>query len=198
MYVPSYFCPPDQQALINLIRNNSFGVMITPTDSGQVATHLPFLLEQNDSGFFLKGHFAKANNHWQKIADKESLIIFQGAHCYISPNWYASPQVPTWNYTAAHIYGTTEILNARDDKHNIVLELSDIHEKTLPDPWIPDYDDALLDAIVGFKFVVSRAEGKYKLSQNKTEQDRRSAIKTLQSASSENEQAIAKLMHETL
>ncbi len=56
----------------------------------------------------------------------------------------------------------------------------------------------MLNAIIGFRFNVSRIQGKYKLSQNKSEADRQGAIDALQSAGSENELAIASLIQQTL
>jgi transcriptional regulator len=198
MYVPEHFSQADVEILAALISKNSFGTIITQGVDGLVASHLPFLVEQQDSGLALKGHFARANNHWSQVENTESLVIFQGPHCYISPNWYESRNVPTWNYAAVHVYGTAELVTDKNAIQDIVLELSDTHERPLPDPWIPDYDEAMLNAIIGFRFNVSRIQGKYKLSQNKSEADRQGAIDALQSAGSENELAIASLMQQTL
>ena len=198
MYIPQHFAQQDRGILAELIQANSFGTLVTQGEDGLVASHLPFLLEQEDTGLVLRGHFARANSHWTQVENCESLIIFQGPHCYISPNWYKSPNVPTWNYAAVHVYGSVELLTDKEDILDIVLELSDTHERDLPDPWIPDYDEALLNAIIGFRFVISDIQGKYKLSQNKTVADRKGAIEALQLSGTENEMAIAGLMEQTL
>ena len=82
--------------------------------------------------------------------------------------------------------------------HDIVLELSDLHERNLDDPWIPDYEDAMLNAIVGFEMTIERTEFKYKLSQNKSAEDRRGAIDALRASGSEDEHAVADLMQQTI
>ncbi len=203
MYIPQHFAQQDRGILAELIQANSFGTLVTPGEDKLLASHLPFLLEledtgQEESGLVLRGHFARANSHWTQVENCESLIIFQGPHCYISPNWYKSPNVPTWNYAAVHVHGSVELLTEKEDILDIVLELSDTHERQLADPWIPDYDEALLNAIVGFRFVISDIQGKYKLSQNKTVADREGAIEALRNSGSENEMAIAGLMEQTL
>lgn len=55
----------------------------------------------------LIAHFARANTHWEKIDNSiNSLVVFQGPHCYVSPTWYEEEiTVPTWNYATVHAYG---------------------------------------------------------------------------------------------
>ena len=197
MYVPEHFKLSSTQAQLELIRAYSFATLVTSGSDGLVATHLPVLAESSDTDITLRGHFARANSHWQQLGEGESLFIFQGPHCYISPNWYVSPQVPTWNYQSIHAYGRIELVENKDDLHQIVLDLSDYHEQNLEDPWIPDYDEQMLNAIVGFRCTISRLEAKEKLSQNKSAADRQGAISALRASGSENELAISDAMENT-
>ena len=105
-----------------------------------------------------------------------------------------NPNVPTWNYLAVHLYGKAKLIDDKKQVHQIVLDLSDINEKHREDPWIPDYDEHMLEAIVGFEIKVKKVEAKTKLSQNKTDGDRKGMIKALSASSYENDLAIAHLM----
>src|SRR5687767_11744063 len=105
MYVPDHFREPDIAALHALIREHSFGTLVSVLEGTPFATHMPFLLD-SDRGPWgtLAGHVARANPHWRAFVEssggiKESLVLFTGPHAYISPSWYEAPiAVPTWNY----------------------------------------------------------------------------------------------------
>jgi transcriptional regulator len=150
----------------------------------------------------LYGHVAKANPHWRLFQDgeatrtpvPESLVIFQGAHAYISPTWYESRGVPTWNYTAVHAYGKAFLNDDRDARNDIVVSLSDRFERERPEPWIPDYEGAMLDGIVAFKLPIRVMQGKFKLSQNKSQKDRNGVIAGLEQCDTDNERLIAEMM----
>ena len=198
MYAPRAFRETSRERLYGLIEAHNFGLLITGGSSQPQVTHLPFLLRRNPAR--LLAHFARANLHWRDISPGDRVLCtFQGPHAYISPGWYERQDtVLTWNYAAVHVYGRIELLTGKEDIQDIVLELSDTHERQLADPWIPDYYEALLNAIIGFRFLISDIQGKYKLSQNKTAADREGAIEALRESGSENEIAIAALMEQTL
>ena len=198
MYIPEHFAGPSDKEALGFVSQYSFGTITSSGPNGLNATHLPFLVDAHDGKPCLLGHFARANDHWSYVSQHDTMIVFSGPHCYISPTWYASPNVPTWNYAAVHVYGNVEILDDNDSKHRIVLELTDFYERTLPDPWIPDYHESMLDAIVGFRFNITGIEAKQKLSQNKTVADRKGAIEALINSGSDNETAIAQLMEQSL
>jgi transcriptional regulator len=58
----------------------------------------------------LVAHMARANPQWHDFeAGAEVLAILTGPDACISPAWYvAEPAVPTWNYTAVHVYTESE------------------------------------------------------------------------------------------
>ena len=62
MYVPDYFSPPNEAALVELVRSYPFGTLVT---GDLQASHIPFLLQEKGDGLVLCGHVAKANPHWQ-------------------------------------------------------------------------------------------------------------------------------------
>ena len=110
MYIPKQFQIADTAWCHALMRAQSFAAMITADDAGvPFATHLPILVDPARGALgTLRGHVARANPHWRYLsAGRPTLVIFAGAHAYVSPSWYAThPSVPTWNYVAVHSSGT--------------------------------------------------------------------------------------------
>ena len=196
MYTPSHFCVHDESQMQALIRRFPLGALVCMTEQGLDANHLPFELLENtaaNGGTQLIAHVARANPLWQQINNGDRvLVIFRAEDAYISPNWYPSKQqaheqVPTWNYRVVHAHGR---ITVRDDEkfvRGVVGRLTRTHEKrSHPDAmWkmsdAPDaYLQRMLEGIVGLEIDVTRLEGKFKLSQNKLQQDRLGAMKALQ------------------
>ena len=76
------------------------------------------------------------------------------------------------------------------------------YEGPRPVPWTFDesepHVDRLLGAIVGFRIEITHLEGKWKLSQNHPEGQRRKVIRALAARTDDDSQAIAGMMEETL
>lgn len=180
MYVPAHFREPDLAQCHQLVRAFPFGLLLSNGEPVPEVTHLPLLLEAAADGDRLLGHLARANPHARLLkTGAPALAVFSGAHGYISPRWYQSPdQVPTWNYRAVHAQGTLRILEDEAELMALVDALTAVHEEPRPDPWQADWKNPritrMLAAIVGFELQVTRWEGKAKLSQNRTPDDQQS------------------------
>jgi transcriptional regulator len=194
MYIPDHFRLDDRAEVAKLIAEYGFGILVSVVDGIPIATHIPFMVEVDNENLILLGHVVKANPHWQSLESGEALVIFQGPHSYISPTWYSMPGVPTWNYAVVHIYGTVSLVIEHDALHQIVLGLSDQYERNREDPWIPDYDSNMLNAIVGLEIRATRVEGKYKINQNRSKQDRKGVIEALALSGTDHEKAMHDLM----
>ncbi|HVV56712.1 MAG TPA: FMN-binding negative transcriptional regulator, partial [Mucilaginibacter sp.] len=121
MYTPSFNAFTDRQQIIAFMKRYSFASIITTINDKPVATHLPFLVQEENGKLLLRSHFAKANPQWKEIENKTSLVIFSEPHAYISPSNYESAKVvPTWNYIAVHAYGKARILG--DDEKPALLK----------------------------------------------------------------------------
>src|SRR5262249_43344267 len=108
MYIPTSFVETDATKLFDFIQQHSFGLLVSASEGEPFATHLPFLVDRSSGthGCVLS-HMAKANPQWRQAAGKTVLVVFTGPHSYVSPTWYeADDVVPTWNYSAVHVYGT--------------------------------------------------------------------------------------------
>jgi transcriptional regulator len=120
--------------------------------------------------------------------------MFQGAHAYVSPTWYEGTGVPTWNYTAVHVYGKVRVIHDTAWLQAQVERLSHHYEGDAPNAWIPSYPAKMLEAIVGFEITVESLQAKYKLSQNRNAADQGNVIQALQASDGENERGVAALM----
>ena len=184
MYIPKHTRMKNEDEIFDFIESNNFGILVTLNDSKITATHIPFLLKKGKEKYGeLYCHIAKANPQHQNISG-EVLVIFPGAHKYISSGWYESDQtVPTWNYMSVHVYGELQVIIDRDEKFEIIKELVDLFE---PDKDIysldnlkPEYLENLLKGIVAFRIAISSVEGKEKLSQNHSMQRQKIVIDKL-------------------
>jgi transcriptional regulator len=178
VYVPKHFAP-DDDAVQELLANHGAADLITMTADGLVATMLPFIYDRPRN--VLLGHVARNNDHWQREAIGDALVIMRGPNAYVSPTWYASKQehgrvVPTWNYVTAHVYGELTVHDNAAWVEDVVRRLSDLHEHGRAEPWSVDdapekYVQGQLRAIVGVQVAIRRIEAKFKLSQNRPAAD---------------------------
>src|SRR5258708_27777284 len=98
MYIPSFNTFPGGQEVITFMQRYSFATIVTDVDGIPQATHLPFLLKEENDKLILRSHFAKANPQSKQVFGKTSLVIFTEPHAYISPKSYEKEEnVPTWN-----------------------------------------------------------------------------------------------------
>jgi transcriptional regulator len=202
MYTPKFHQVTDRSLLIETMQAYSFAVLIGPVDAPDtalthVATHLPLAVKDEGQNGIIEGHFAKANGHWQALAGREILIVFSGPHSYVSPALYVEPlSVPTWNYIAVHAYGTLELVEDEAGKAALLADLIDANDPAYGEKWrqMPDgFRRSMLAGIVGFRIRIARLEGKFKLSQNRPEADRRS-VHAAHAAGTPDQQALASWM----
>ncbi len=199
MYVPGQFRQEDVGELKRLMRAHGFATLVTTgPDGAPSATHLPLLLEEDppDAGtLWLRSHMARANPQWKHFANGAAVLaIFHGPHALVHSNWYASaPNVPTWNYAVVHAYGTATVIDGGGATRDVAYRLA---AQYTPDmrPIPPEFEQKLLLALVTFEIRVTRLEGKYKLNQNKSAEDRANVIEKLAESGDEGERQTAELM----
>jgi transcriptional regulator len=204
MYVPPAFREDDRAALHAVIAEARLANLITATAEGLIATPLPmFLIADEGPHGTLYGHVARANPQWSLAPSGEAMALFMGPDAYITPNWYASKQehhkvVPTWNYVAVHAYGPVEFFDDADRLLDIVTRLTSMHE-TGAAPWsVSDAPEAFIRAqlrgIVGLRLPISRIEGKRKMSQNRSAEDRAGVAAGLAASERASDRVVAKLI----
>ena len=201
MYLPDAFRESRPDVLHALIRENSFGTLVSTQDGQIEVTHLPFLLDpdRGPQGTLL-GHVARANSQWRSFqGDLEVLTIFQGPHAYISPAWYGDhPSVPTWNYAAVHVYGVPHLIEDPAQAEQLLRRLVETYETASGTGWtmdLPaDYLDGMVRAIVAFEIPIARIQGKLKLNQNRSTDDRKSVVSGLEQRGEQDSLGVASLM----
>ncbi len=205
MYTPNHFAETRLEILHGLIASHPLATVVTGEPRLEI-NHIPFLVEasEGDKGV-LKGHVARANPLWKSFSGSvETAFIFQGPNHYISPNWYPSKRdhgkvVPTWNFAVVHAFGVPRLWEDPSWLRAHLSELTDAQESTQASPWRvsdapEEYIEANLRALVGIEVPISSISGKWKLSQNRQEDDREGVIAGLESQDSRAAREMAVLM----
>ena len=210
MYNPEAFQVVDLPVIYDFVARNGFAVLTTfGPDAGPIASHLPLHLRHEPATggvaepAVLVGHMARNNPQWRNAAGEQALVVFSGPHCYVSPTWYEEPNtVPTWNYLAVHAYGRVELTEDPDELKQILADSVSLYESAMPQPWQFDptspLSEALVKQIVGFRIVVERWEGKWKLNQNQSLARRRRVVAALEARSDHDSKSVAAEMRRTL
>jgi len=201
VYIPEHFRLHRDADAVAFMRGNPFAILISTTDAGPYATHLPLFIRAEEEKVFLRGHVAKANPHWRYLEEQpQCLTIFHGPHSYISPsNYGARESVPTWNYAAVHVYGNARIFSSPQDLEQMLNELMGTFEPAYREQWedLSDkFRENMLRQIVGFEIVATRIEGKFKLSQNRTREDQANVITSLEKSEDSVVSGVSRMMKE--
>jgi transcriptional regulator len=178
VFIPRYFKPISYEDSLDVIRNHSFGLLLSYINDEIYVTPLPFLLENEGNEMVLYAHLARINEHSKYLEGSRVTVIFQGPHHYISPRWYMDPRsVPTWNYVIVKVNGISETVD-HAVLLSIIKKLSDLHDPE----WSSlkkeneSYYQKMTSEIVGIKIKIDKIEGKFKLSQNHPRDDIESVI----------------------
>lgn len=201
MYTPRAFAEDDLAGLDGLLARDPFITLVTSGADGlPFASHLPVLYRRDGERVGLEGHWARPNP--QAGHAGPALVIVHGPHHYVSPGWYAdkaeAARVPTWNYAAAHLYGSLEAFTGEDALTSLVARLGQRFEPGVGGDWAYDHanprERAQLRGIVGFRFHAGRIELKFKLNQNHPSANVQGAIDGLRAQPGEAAAEVAALM----
>ncbi|PYI11010.1 putative transcriptional regulator [Aspergillus sclerotiicarbonarius CBS 121057] len=133
MFIPTVHAESNTEVLLQFIKENPLGILITGIDSTSQdflqCTHVPFVLDlpgTESPAAQLRAHIAKQNPQVKAMIEKtengkpsgvfsldqDVLVVFNGRHDhYVTPKYYTETKpdtgkvVPTWNYSAVQIYG---------------------------------------------------------------------------------------------
>ncbi|MGA2593991.1 MAG: FMN-binding negative transcriptional regulator, partial [Bryobacteraceae bacterium] len=118
---------------------------------------------------------------------ESAVIVFRGPHSYISPTWYSKPEaVPTWNFAVVHATGKPKPVTDPKAIHDFLARLIQKFEgkdsaydfAKLPE----SYTSSLIAGVIGFEMQIDLLEGKFKLGQDRSDQDKQAILKNLQTA----------------
>jgi len=184
------------------MKEHPFAVLIGNSNGRAVATQVPLMIEEREGKLFLLGHLTRKQDHQLVFEENdEALVIFTGAHAYVSATWYENPQnVSTWNYRSVHARGKLVFLDDERladalQKLSLQYEKNNTQSSTVYNN-LPAEDTAkMLKAIVGFEIEVTSIDHVFKLSQNRDEKSYDNIIRHLKEEGSE-AAAVAKTMEE--
>ena len=201
MYLRPAFTETDSTRILNLIRENPFGLLITVAGGADIAgSHIPFTVRETADGFRLLAHLAADNPQSAQLAGSQAMAVFTGPHAYIAPGWYRTqPAVPTWDYCAVHVHGTLSLL---EDEAEIAANLRSLAEQ---DPAGFDLDSLpelyrrkMIAGTRGFSLAPTKIEAQWKMSQNRSPADREGVIAALRARGNSTSDQVADLITTTL
>lgn len=193
MFIPKYYREEDRQKLLAFLKQNNFAALVTFDGEKPIATHTPVEIVETENGWTIYGHISRANIQKKTFGNNEALLIFQGAHTYISARWYTEVDVPTWDYMIVHVYGKVREIQG-DELYSVLSRLIENHESNtsyrlegLPQ----DMVQKEINGVFGFVMEVTRVDGGYKLSQGKTEEERTNIASELEKRGDKDSKVIA-------
>ena len=206
MYTPKHFNESRTEVMHDLMRACPLATLVTTTENGLTANHIPLILSENPLPFgTLQGHVARANPIWREsLSSVETLVVFYGSDAYITPGWYATKKetgkvVPTWNYAVVHAYGTLRVVDDAEWLRSQIEKLTAYHESEYDEQWkltdAPnDNIEKLISAVVGIEIVITKLQGKWKVSQNQPPKIKECVIRVLQTLRKAHDSSMAQLI----
>jgi transcriptional regulator len=191
MYLPPHFSHDDRKTLLEVMKRFPFASVIststsTSTENAQIQiSHLPVTAEITSRGLSLYSHMARGNPQWRQFKNADSITIaFQGPHTYIHPGWYTENDVTTWNYVAVHAQGKPELIEDTPGLLEILKKTTRHMNEIYPEQWdfyLPEdlQPEVIPRAIIGFSILNPTLEGKFKLNQNRSDEDQAGVIQGL-------------------
>jgi len=186
LYIPQPHLVEDRQFLHDFMDEFPFVELVTATPGVRI-THIPVLLDREGGSYGrIFGHVSRQNPQSDTFDGAHTgVIVFRGPHSYISPTWYAKPDVvPTWNFAVVHATGRLKRVGDKQALHDLLARLIHRFEQSPAYDFakLPrSYKDGLMSGIVGFEMEIERLEGKFKLGQERTAADRAGILENLQS-----------------
>jgi transcriptional regulator len=185
MYDIGYFKAEEKQDILAFMQAHSFATVIGTNQQLPVASHIPLRIIEKNNELFLSGHLMrKSAHHFAFEKNKQVLVIFQTEPAYIHASWYENPaQASTVNYMAVHAAGEI-VFGDEAETLAAIKNITDTHlgedgpgsYAAIPEAYITQH----AKAIVSFTIKVTALQHVFKLSQNKSLQDKTNIIAALE------------------
>lgn len=175
--------------------------MLVGNEGGNsVATQVPVLVEERGDKLILRGHIMRGTDHYKAFeANNKALVLFTGAHCYVSSSWYNERNIgSTWNYMTVYAKGEMKF-TTDDETVQLLTDLTHKYEdghnpNELVENMPPEYINAMVKAIAGFEIEVQELHPIFKLSQNRSDESYKNIVAQLQAGNDQQANEIAEEM----
>jgi len=198
MFIPKLYRSEDYHLMREIIKENSFALLISSVDKIRATHAMMMLNEDNPENAYIETHISRANPQAKTLKNGDEILCdFLGAHTYISSSWYDHINVSTWNYEAVQIYGKIELMND-DELYAHLDKLTSKYEKFQQCPMMvkdmgKEFVEKEMKGAFGIKIIPDEIFIKQKLSQNRKEADYDNIITHLE-GSDDNAKRIAEKM----
>lgn len=188
LYVPKAHVVEELKFLHDFMEEFAFVMLVTATPTLRI-THIPSILDRERGRFgTIRGHISAQNA--QKAAldgTSHAVIVFRGPQGYISPTWYATQKsvVPTWNFGVVHASGRLRPIDDKTRAHDLLATLIARNERRVGSTAYDfaaqpqDYVERMMQGISPFEMEIQALEGKFKLGQERSEDDRKGVLANL-------------------
>ena len=198
MYKMHYFTEPDLNIAIEFMRAHPFVTLIGSHHNTPVATQVPVLVEKQNNTVVVRGHIMRKTDHHLALQDNpQTLMLFQGPHCYVSASWYSERgHGSTWNYMTVHARGTVQFMDEAGTLQ-LIKDLTHKYEDHQKQPQqvaqmdMDGYVRPMLSAIAGFEIEITEMHPIFKLSQNRDDESFKNIVAELEETEEYNSRAIA-------
>lgn len=204
MYKSPKFEEKDAEKVLAFMQAHSFVTLIGYDGVYPVATQIPVHIYNIEGKIRIVGHVMKKTDHHQAYAKNENvLVLFTGAHAYISASVYEDPKVAsTWNYSSVQAKGKIRLMND-DETREVIKHLTNSYENPNESPaafhkMTADYIDKNLKAISGFEVLVQEINNVFKLSQNHPSNNKEKIVNNLMQSDDPSAQEVGRQMKEML
>lgn len=209
MYLPKHFANDNEAQLLELMKKHPFASLVTAINAEPQINHLPFYLDAKSRT--LQAHIPKVNPLYSSLKKQQAnqqkvgcLVAFMGPQAYITPSWYPSKKetgkvVPTWNYAVVHVRGTLCLQEETHWLEGHLDALTNQQEPTRDSTWKmsdapTEYTTSMMQVLCGLEIAIEHMVGKFKLSQNRLEEDQEGVQNNLSNSSNEQDIQIAHWM----
>jgi transcriptional regulator len=187
LYIPKPQLVKDRRFLHSFMDEFAFVDLVTVTRSLRI-THIPVFLDREAGPYgTIHGHISRQNPQKETFDGRQTgVIVFHGPHGYISPTWYAKKGdvVPTWNFAVVHATGKLKPVDGQKNLNDLLTKLIAKFEKREGTGYdfskVDDtYKYGLMGGIIGFEMEIELLEGKFKLAQDRSPEDKQSLLTKL-------------------
>ncbi|TDW24628.1 FMN-binding negative transcriptional regulator [Kribbella kalugense] len=204
MYVDPDYAEPDLDEVVRLIEAQPFATVVTADPDLRIA-HIPVQVRRGAEALELVAHVAGADPFAESIRQQAHVLVsVVGPSVYVSPAWYASRGLPTYNFVAIELRGQAVPLDDPDAVRAHLMRLVQDHETALNpadsatrwrvDAWARDRTTELLPELQAFTLRVDQIHAKVKLGQNRTEGDRAGTMTALHESPRTDHHVVESLM----